>query len=262
MTEEMPAIHREFNVLHDMRRQTFEPVGRIARQGDIERDDILHGARMNRALANHRAANGEAVEKRRRAFFGRAFEVVAHLRREARLQIGARLLHAVVTHLQQQMMLEPIAVFDEPARVRIETRRRRCSEIMHMLAVLVIGREPPGGGRNIAGKFACIQTTENGFGGVAQTDAKVIDEFQFALRRDAHVDRQLSNRGAAANQGAARVIADAARHRSANATGADHRMQFAPERLKTLLQLIQRRLADRSAARHCGSHPAAAIACR
>ena len=74
---------------------------------------------------------------------------------------------------------------------------------------------------------------------VAQFDPEVIDQSQAAIGLDLGVEGQLGVRGAATHQGTARVVANAAEHRGADAGGANHRMRLPAQRRQRLLQPVQ-----------------------
>lgn len=116
MAEEMSAIHLTDEMLLEFGGKGFEPVDGIARQGDIEGDDILHFVGMNVAEADHRAADGEAVEIGTLAFLFRAFKVGAGLCREMSGEVSAGFGDAFAAHAQHQVVLVAVAIIVEAGR--------------------------------------------------------------------------------------------------------------------------------------------------
>ncbi|VUC81077.1 Uncharacterised protein [Salmonella sp. NCTC 11881] len=61
----------------DFRRQMLEPVGIVAAQGDIQRQDIFHFISVYGLITNRCASSGEAVQEGFAAFFRRTGEETA-----------------------------------------------------------------------------------------------------------------------------------------------------------------------------------------
>ena len=97
----------------------------------------------------------------------------------------------------------------------------------------------PGLGRLGRGQVAALDPGEDLLGVVAERQAEVVDERDRAVRADLGVEAHLGVGRPALDQRAARVVADAAEHRGADAGGADHRMRLAPERAQRLLQRVE-----------------------
>ena len=86
---------------------------------------------------------------------------------------------------------------------------------------------------------AGLQASEDFFGGGAEVDAEVVDQLQPAVAVQLGVEGHFGVGGAALDQGAAGVVADAADDRGADAGGADHRVGFAAVFLQAFFQFVQ-----------------------
>jgi len=76
MAEEVAVIELEDNILLDVRRQLLEPVGVIAPQRDVQRQNILHLISVNVTVADGRACRGKPVEEGLFSLIRRTFEEV------------------------------------------------------------------------------------------------------------------------------------------------------------------------------------------
>ena len=74
---------------------------------------------------------------------------------------------------------------------------------------------------------------------LAEVDAEVVDEFEFALFVDAGVERHFGVGGAAVDERAAGVVADAADDGGANAAGADDAVRFAADGGQFVFEFVE-----------------------
>ena len=100
---------------------------------------------------------------------------------------------------------------------------------------------PPGLDRRGFRKLAPFHPGEDLLGVVAKRQAEVVDQRHRAVGADLGMQAKLGIGRAAADQRAARIVADPPQYRGADAGGPDHRMGLAPQRAQALLQLVQGR---------------------
>ena len=98
----------------------------------------------------------------------------------------------------------------------------------------------PGIGRSRSRQIAKLEAHEHVLWFVAERQTKMIDERDRAVGSDLGVETQLGIGGPTLNQGPARIVADAAQHRGANAGGADDRVRLSSQRTQVLLQRVER----------------------
>ncbi|KAF1050639.1 MAG: hypothetical protein GAK34_01791 [Delftia tsuruhatensis] len=188
--------------------------------------DVLAGNRQARQRGQQLAAHGREVVGRIAAY----------------IEDGAGLLgEGVQPHGEQAQLAGRARGLEQARGVGVEARGRVLVHGAHGIGIARVG----GGALRIVGDVglgvvAVLQPREDFLGRAAQGDAQVVDEFQRAVAADARVQRQFGIGRAAPHQGAARVVADAAQHRGADARRADHRMRLAPQRRQRLLQPVQR----------------------
>ena len=90
------------------------------------------------------------------------------------------------------------------------------------------------------GQLAALDPGEDLLGVVAERQAEVVDERHGPVGRGPRrIERHLGVGRPALDERAARVVADAAEHRGADAGRADHRMRLAPERPQRLLKRVE-----------------------
>lgn len=116
LAEEVTAEDRMLDLFPHAIRQPFLPVERIARQGQVEGDDILDTLGMHSPVSDRRAANRVTVPKGRRRFVVVAFEIVAHGAGEDGREIVADLLDTRAVHTEQQVMRVAIPELVHPRR--------------------------------------------------------------------------------------------------------------------------------------------------
>ncbi|MNL58555.1 hypothetical protein D3C87_1822010 [compost metagenome] len=92
VTEEMPVIQLQDQLLLDGRRQCLEPVAVVARQGDIQRHDILDRFVMDRPIPNRRPGRGESMQECLAAFLGGTAKEIAlaTLEQLTQIRLGRR----------------------------------------------------------------------------------------------------------------------------------------------------------------------------
>ena len=170
------------------------------------------------------------------AHFGQIVRVVA-----ADVEHRARLLgEGVQAHGEQAQLAGRAGGLEQARRVGVEARRGVGVDIAHVLAVARVGSLGVFFVAHLLRRVvAVLQAGEDLLGAVAQLDPQVIDQLQRAVILHLRVERQFGIGRAAAYQGAAGVVADAAEHRGADAGRADHRMRLAIQRRQRLLQAIQ-----------------------
>lgn len=136
----------------------------------------------------------------------------------------------VETHGERHDLAGGTGSLEQPSRVGVEACGRRSIDIAHMGRVFAVGRGCAC--VDIADvERAVFDARQHVLRGFAQLDAKMIHEPQGACRIDGGEQRHLRVSRPAMHERAARVVADAAQHRRADARRADHRMRLAPERL-------------------------------
>ncbi len=109
-----------------------------------------------------------------------------------------------------------------------------------MRGIIHVGRRLIRGRIDIGGcETAPFQPRQHGFGIVAERDAEMIDQAEPPVPIDPGIERQFGVGRPAPHQRAARIVADAADHRGADARRSDHRMRFAPQRTQLRLELVQ-----------------------
>ena len=86
---------------------------------------------------------------------------------------------------------------------------------------------------------AVLQAVEQGFGVAAEVKAEVVDEFEFAVFVQAGVGGHFGVGGAAMEERAAAVVADAANDGGANAGGTDDAMRFAANGGKGVFEFVE-----------------------
>ena len=186
-------------------------------------------------LARDRQAwqGGEQVAAHRREVVGRIAADVEH---------RARLLRkGVQPHGEQAQPAGRARGLEQARGVGVEARRRVRVHGAHIVGVARIR----GGALRVVGDVrlgvaAVLQPGQDLFGCAAQRDAQVVHQLQLAVTPHARIQRQLGVGRTPAHQGAARVVADAAQHRGANARRANDRMRLAPQRRQRLLQAVER----------------------
>ena len=147
-------------------------------------------------------------------------------------------LEGVEPHGEDRELAGAARRLAQPARVGVEAgRASSASTSRTWVDVLAVGG--PGLGRLGRGQLAALDAGEDLLGVVAERQAEVVDEGDRAVRADLGVEAHLGIGGPALDQRAARVVADAAEHRGADAGGADHRMRLAAERAQRLLQRVE-----------------------
>ncbi|MNT22908.1 hypothetical protein D3C72_1583100 [compost metagenome] len=128
------------------------------------------------------------------------------------------------------------------AGVCIEACRGIGIDLAHFLGVTRIGGSTAIPIADVCSAVVTVlQTLQDLLGRIAQRDAQMVDQLQFALCINLRIQRQLGVGRATAHQRATGVVADAAQHRGADARRADHRVRLAAEGCQRLLQLVQRR---------------------
>ena len=116
VAHEVPVVEFVADAVVDGGRQSLEPVGVVAAQGDVEGDDVLDFARMHGAVAHGGGGDGEAVQHGGLGFGGVAFEVAATVGlAEVLLQVEAGFVDAFATHLEDEMMLVAVTVVAQRA---------------------------------------------------------------------------------------------------------------------------------------------------
>ena len=116
VAEEVPVVELVNDGRLDLGRQLLEPLLVVAPQRDVEGQDVLHLPFVDGTIAVGRTSRREAMKEGLLTFVGCALEEVAVARREDGLEIVARLLDAVVGHLEDEMMFEAIAIVGHPLR--------------------------------------------------------------------------------------------------------------------------------------------------
>src|ERR1700689_924169 len=107
-----------------------------------------------------------------------------------------------------------------------------------MVLITMIGTEALGILPNfLRAELASFEAPEDLLGIGAQVDTQVIDERDIACSIDLRIERHLGEGGSAVNQRAARIVADTAKDRGADAGQADHGVRITPDRAKRLLEL-------------------------
>ncbi|SUG04800.1 Uncharacterised protein [Salmonella enterica subsp. enterica serovar Pullorum] len=77
VAHKVAVIEFMYQLAVDFRRQMLEPVGIVAAQSDIQRQDIFHFISVYGLITNRRASSGEAVQEGFAAFFRRTGEETA-----------------------------------------------------------------------------------------------------------------------------------------------------------------------------------------
>ena len=105
----------------------------------------------------------------------------------------------------------------ETLGIGVEASWRRCIDVADICCVVMIGSEPARRVCDVSfAKGIAIKPIEDLLGVVAEADAKMIDELNFACIADARKKRHLGIGGSATYQRATGVIADAADYRGAD----------------------------------------------
>ena len=106
----MPVIQLQDQLLFDGLGQRLEPVAVIARQGDVQRHDVLNRIIMNRPVAVRRASRREPVQKRLATLLRRTAEKVPVTPIEQLAQVSLRRRYRSGGHFEHQVMLITLAV--------------------------------------------------------------------------------------------------------------------------------------------------------
>ena len=129
--------------------------------------------------------------------------------------------------------------FIEAARVVVVTRGGVGVDVAHAVLVFVVGGLAAGGGDVGVCVVAALQAVQQAFRMLAEVDAEVVDEFEFAVFIDAGVERHFGVGGAAVDERAAGVVADAADDGGADAAGADDAVRFAADGGQFVFEFVE-----------------------
>src|SRR5215831_19872871 len=116
----------------DILRQRFEPIRVVSSQSDIERENILHLAAVDRTVTDRSPNCSESVQKSLFAFVFRALEKGTLHRWKDRLQKTARVFNALTCHLEHQMMFVIVATLLHSTRQMI--REEPASRLQDLVA--------------------------------------------------------------------------------------------------------------------------------
>lgn len=98
VAHKVTVIEFMYQLAVDFRRQMLEPVGIVAAQGDIQRQDIFHFISVYGLITNRCASSGEAVQEGFAAFFRRTGEETALSGFKKFIQPALRFCDAVSRH--------------------------------------------------------------------------------------------------------------------------------------------------------------------
>ena len=126
-------------------------------------------------------------------------------------------------------------------RVVVVTRGGVGVDVAHAVLVFVVGGLAAGGGDVGVCVVAALQAVQQAFRVLAEVDAKMIDQFEFAVFVHAGVKRHFGVGGTTVDERAAGVVADAADDGRADAAGADDAVRFAADGGQFVFQFVKGR---------------------
>ncbi len=144
-------------------------------------------------------------------------------------------------HREHDQLAGAARRLEQAARIGVEARRAIAVDLADVIDIAVIVCPAIVAGIDLRRREATrLDPAQHRLGIVAQVDPEMVDQAQAAVGADRAVERKLGEGRAALDQRAARIVADPADHRGAEAGGADHRMRLAPQRQQDALQRVER----------------------
>ena len=110
VAEEVTVIENGDAILRKLRRQALDPIGRVARQRDIERHDFFDLARMDRAISYCSTGNREAVEHRGFRLSVGALKISSAIAGKVGVKQGASDGHTLPRNLDDEVVFVQVPV--------------------------------------------------------------------------------------------------------------------------------------------------------
>ena len=109
VAEEVAVVELVDDRILHVGRKRLEPVPVVSPEGDVERDDVLHLMAMDCPVAYRCSGHREAMQECCASFLAVALEEPTVTRSEASFEETPCFLDALIRHLQQKMVLVPVA---------------------------------------------------------------------------------------------------------------------------------------------------------